>query len=666
MRNIVTWPWRFVRGLSWSGRGLVALGVVLVAVSVFTGFEFLTATRLADVTPADGALLNTKAVVVQTSLPRFEPGEADLVVLIDGAQVPASAVEQQSGALRVTRPMADGTHTVKVELRSGNIFARHLARSWSFAVDTTAPTVTVVSPTPPEAVGQKDSTLRFGFSEPVDATLTVDGSALALQTTELTAQAALDLAEGKHAFRLAFTDAAGNPASKEWSAWADYTAPQVSLTGLPKGSIKKNSADVTITAKDSVPESMVVEATIDGKPVAVTEKAAAKKAASVTATQTTATTQPSSAGTTATTKATTSTTKKAATTTTKKTTTTGGGATNTTHAASTTTTKKPTTTTTKKTTTSTKPATTTTAPATTTTAPPETTTTAAAAAGGPVYALYRGAPLRAVRVATSTATTTTTTAAGETGATIKPAPSKPGSRTFVVSTGTLAEGVHRLTLTVRDGGGHSVKKDETFVVDSTETLGKHELTDGAKGADVTQLQSILIAKKLMTGKATGVFDEATADVVEKFRASRKLDAIPLVDRDVLSRLLGALKIDISERKIYLYSEGKVVKTYGVAIGMPQYPTPTGDFSIISKVYHPTWTPPPSPWAAGAEPIPPGPDNPLGTRWIGLSTPSVGIHGTPQDWSIGTAASHGCIRMHIPEVEQLFEMVYVGTPVSIVR
>ena len=660
VRSIVTWPWRFVRGLSWLGRGLLALGVVLVAVGVFTGAQFLTATRLTDVTPADGALLNTKVVVVQTSLPRFEPGEADLVVAIDGAQVPASAVEEQSGTLRVTLPFEDGTHTVKVELRSGNIFARHLTRSWSFAVDTTAPTVTVVSPTPPEEVGRKDSTLRFGFSEPVDATLTIDGTELALQTTELTAQAALDLAEGRHAFRLAVTDTAGNPAVKEWSAWADYTAPEVSVTGLPKGSTKKNSADLTITAKDSVPESMVVEATLDGKPVEVTEKTAAKTPAAATTTETTSSNQASPAATTATTKATTSTTKKPTTTTTKPT-------------ATTTMPRRapprtPATTTTKKITTTTKPATTTTKPATTTTAPPQTTTTAGASAGGPVYALYHGTPLRAVRVATSTATTatTTTSAADAASAATAPAPSTPGSRTFLVSTGTLAEGVHRVTLSVRDGGGHSVEQDQTFVVDSTETLGKHELIEGAKGADVKQLQSILIAKKLMTGKATGVFDEATADVVEKFRTSRQLEAIPLVDRDVLSRLLGAIKIDISERKLYLYSEGKVVKTYGVAIGMPQYPTPTGNFSIISKVYHPTWTPPPSPWAAGAEPVPPGPDNPLGTRWIGISSPSVGIHGTPQDWSIGTAASHGCIRMHIPEVEALFEKVYVGTPVSIVR
>ena len=618
--------------------------------------------------PLTGALLNTKVVVVQTSLSRFEPGKDDLVVLIDGGQVPASAVEQQSGAVRVTLPLSDGTHTVKVDLRSGNIFARHLTRSWSFAVDTTAPTVTVVSPAPAESVGQKDSTLRLGFSEPVKATLHIDGAEQTLQTTELTAQTQLDLAEGKHVFRLSATDTAGNPTVKEWTAWADYTAPQVSVTGLPKGSTKTNSANLVVTAKDSVPESMVVEATVDGKQVAVKEKGGIKVAAVLSTTKTTSTTAASPGATTATTATTakpSTTTTKATTTTAKKTTTTTiRRVTTTTKKPTTTTTKKPTTTTTKKATTTTKPAaTTTTARAQTTTTAAATTTTVGASLGGPVDAVYRGAPAQAVRVATAAGATTSTTKAKV--ITANPPASKPGSRTFTFSTGPLAEGVHRITLTVRDGGGHSAKKDQTFVVDSTSTLGTKELTEGALGADVTELQNILIDKKLMTGKPTGVLDEATAAAVVKFRASRQLEPIPLVDRDVLSRLLGSIKISISQRKLYLYSEGKVVKTYGVAVGMPQYPTPKGNFYVISKVYHPTWTPPPSPWAAGAEPVPPGPGNPLGTRWIGLSTPSVGIHGTPQDYSIGTAASHGCIRMHISQNEQLFELVYIGTPVSIV-
>ena len=67
---------------------------------------------------------------------------------------------------------------------------------------------------------------------------------------------------------------------------------------------------------------------------------------------------------------------------------------------------------------------------------------------------------------------------------------------------------------------------------------------------------------------------------------------------------------------------------------------------------------------GAKPIPPGPGNPLGTRWMGISSPAVGIHGTPDAASIGYSASHGCIRMRIPDAEWLFNHVKIGTPVYI--
>ena len=89
------------------------------------------------------------------------------------------------------------------------------------------------------------------------------------------------------------------------------------------------------------------------------------------------------------------------------------------------------------------------------------------------------------------------------------------------------------------------------------------------------------------------------------------------------------------------------------------------FQIVVKWRNPTWFPPNSPWAAGAQPIPPGPGNPLGTRWMGLSAPGVGIHGTYQDGSIGYSVSHGCIRMHIPDAEWLFEHIEIGTTVYIV-
>ena len=107
------------------------------------------------------------------------------------------------------------------------------------------------------------------------------------------------------------------------------------------------------------------------------------------------------------------------------------------------------------------------------------------------------------------------------------------------------------------------------------------------------------------------------------------------------------------------------RLFSVATGQTQYPTPLGRFAVVVKWRNPWWYPPASPWAAGQKPIPPGPNNPLGTRWLGLSAPGVGIHGTPSDGSIGYSVSHGCIRMHIPEAEWLFNHVDVGTTVFIV-
>ena len=121
----------------------------------------------------------------------------------------------------------------------------------------------------------------------------------------------------------------------------------------------------------------------------------------------------------------------------------------------------------------------------------------------------------------------------------------------------------------------------------------------------------------------------------------------------------------NSNRLFLYSGMKYRRFFGVATGQRQYPTPLGRFSIVVKWRNPWWYPPDSPWAQGQQPVPPGPDNPLGTRWMGLSAPGVGIHGTPSDGSIGYSVSHGCIRMHIPQAEWLFNHVDVGTTVFIV-
>lgn len=128
---------------------------------------------------------------------------------------------------------------------------------------------------------------------------------------------------------------------------------------------------------------------------------------------------------------------------------------------------------------------------------------------------------------------------------------------------------------------------------------------------------------------------------------------------------ASIVVNRGNRVLSLYRETKLVKTFRVAVGTSSHPTPRGLFSIIQKQRNPAWIPPNSPWAAGLGPIPPGPGNPLGTRWMGTSASAVGIHGTHADGTIGTAASHGCIRMHIRDAEWLYERVKLGTPVLIV-
>ncbi len=114
-----------------------------------------------------------------------------------------------------------------------------------------------------------------------------------------------------------------------------------------------------------------------------------------------------------------------------------------------------------------------------------------------------------------------------------------------------------------------------------------------------------------------------------------------------------------------YRGTRLARTFRVATGQAIYPTPSGLWRIKDKQRNPWWYPPTyDAWAQGLQPVPPGPSNPLGTRWMGLNVPGVGIHGTDAPSSIGYSASHGCIRMQVPDAEWLFERVQVGTPVVI--
>jgi lipoprotein-anchoring transpeptidase ErfK/SrfK len=150
------------------------------------------------------------------------------------------------------------------------------------------------------------------------------------------------------------------------------------------------------------------------------------------------------------------------------------------------------------------------------------------------------------------------------------------------------------------------------------------------------------------------------------RAPLQLVTQPVPAKRTVAQFGPAIVVDRAGHTLKLYDGKRLVRTLPVAVGQAIYPTPSGIFSIKDKQLNPWWYPPTyDAWAKGLKPVPPGPGNPLGTRWMGLTAPGVGIHGTDADTSIGYSLSHGCIRMHVPDAEWLFERVHVGTPVVIV-
>ncbi len=123
-----------------------------------------------------------------------------------------------------------------------------------------------------------------------------------------------------------------------------------------------------------------------------------------------------------------------------------------------------------------------------------------------------------------------------------------------------------------------------------------------------------------------------------------------------------LKLSLSDRKVYVYRGESIEATYPVAVGKAGWETPTGEFKVISQISQPGWTNP-----FTDEVVPPGPENPLGDRWIGFwtdGTNTIGFHGTPNRESVGRAASHGCVRMYNEDIRKLFEIVALGTPVTV--
>lgn len=130
-----------------------------------------------------------------------------------------------------------------------------------------------------------------------------------------------------------------------------------------------------------------------------------------------------------------------------------------------------------------------------------------------------------------------------------------------------------------------------------------------------------------------------------------------------SQRLTRLVLRLSERRLYGYRRDRQVVSYPVAIGRADWETPTGQFTIFQRQQYPAWEHP-----LTGEVVPPGPENPLGARWLGFWSDglnAIGFHGTPDEHLIGQAVSHGCVRMRNADVIELYERVVIGTTVVVV-
>ncbi len=170
----------------------------------------------------------------------------------------------------------------------------------------------------------------------------------------------------------------------------------------------------------------------------------------------------------------------------------------------------------------------------------------------------------------------------------------------------------------------------------------------------TRSLSRAVRRKLVSASASRELEisaEALKPKVSTKSLSKKYPSIIVVDRGGFT--------------LHLYKHLKQTKTYRIAVGMAGLETPQGLYKIQDKQINPYWHVPDSAWAgslAGTT-VPPGPSNPIKARWMGIYN-GAGIHGTTDIGSLGSAASHGCVRMAIPDVEDLFDRVDVGTPVYI--
>jgi lipoprotein-anchoring transpeptidase ErfK/SrfK len=170
---------------------------------------------------------------------------------------------------------------------------------------------------------------------------------------------------------------------------------------------------------------------------------------------------------------------------------------------------------------------------------------------------------------------------------------------------------------------------------------------------------IRIANKALDGRTQSYILALTLLIALRSAAQESAAQPSRIQDPKLTALVPArtVVVSIPDRRLAVLEDGNVIATFAVAVGAAHSPSPTGTFQIVSRVANPTY------YHSGTV-IPSGKNNPVGTRWLGLSRKGYGIHGTNAPNSIGHAASHGCIRLRNSDMERLFPMLHVGDTVEI--
>jgi lipoprotein-anchoring transpeptidase ErfK/SrfK len=195
-----------------------------------------------------------------------------------------------------------------------------------------------------------------------------------------------------------------------------------------------------------------------------------------------------------------------------------------------------------------------------------------------------------------------------------------------------------------------------------------EVAEPAVNADLRLVDDELVVRRAKQGQEIRVRAaiERVRQALEQGSAGVRIPMRTIEPKVTAASLGRTIVVDVSENVLYLYDGFSVERQYRVATAAEGFSTPFGAWTVVNKVENPSWTnPDPDGWGADMPAyIPPGPSNPLGTRALYLNAPGIRIHGTTNVDSIGTYASHGCIRMLMSEVEELYPLIPIGTEVLV--